>query len=266
MVYRPWIYVSPEYKFLYCQIPKVASTNWMKLMIELSKKITFNKTKSVHRHPIPMSLHFKPKVMKRLLKTYKKFVVVRDPFKRALSAYKDKFMPIRKGRNITKFKRLTKFITQYYRPASSENKNFYPSFDEFISYITDTSKLVRKSNAHYSEPRHWMPQTELCSLCQVNYDYVLNFDNMTAESKYLFEKLGIPPNFTLSPPKHLLPSVTKPVTNETYANFDQKTMKFFEDVSAKNIHALYQYYEKDYKMFGFKTPSLIKSLNLTDVV
>ena len=40
---------------------------------------------------------------------------------------------------------------------------------------------------------HWMPASDLCSLCSpsIKYDFVVKFENLDQEEKYLTERLGI---------------------------------------------------------------------------
>ena len=258
-VRMPWMFFSSAYKFIYCQIPKVASSNWMEIMSQLEGNLHRNKAKNIHSVKLPVITSMKYPGFKAIFNRYRKFMVIREPFKRVVSAYKDKLLPF-KNLNRTKFHRLAKFITYYYRSANSSNKNFFPSFEEFIAFITDAGAVATKYKPHYSEPRHWMPQTSLCYPCNIDYDYILELDRVAVESKYLFERLEVPENTTFPKSKRHL--------NQTYLfpAYDNETMEYFRSVSPNYIYALYRYYKKDYAVFGYKIPNLIHFWNFTDII
>ena len=77
--------VIPSLKILYCVTPKAASRQWRVMLYR------FNKVgKELRLHA------FYPRQQKQMLKTYFKFTFVREPFERILSAYKDKFVYLRR--------------------------------------------------------------------------------------------------------------------------------------------------------------------------
>eukprot|EP00057_Strongylocentrotus_purpuratus_P022026 XP_011676500.1 PREDICTED: carbohydrate sulfotransferase 11-like [Strongylocentrotus purpuratus] len=89
------IYFSDKHKLLYCFIPKVGCSNWKRVMMIL------NGSKNKISEMLPNEVH-EFNGMKRLaelsrteqqqkLQTYKKFVYVRNPFGRLLSAFNNKF-------------------------------------------------------------------------------------------------------------------------------------------------------------------------------
>jgi len=101
--------VDDKHKLLYCMIPKVACTTF-KMVIAKSltagnvseQKIHF----SWYIHSLGLNYQYKysKKEIELRLKTYFKFVVVRHPFDRLLSAYADKFLD--PERNMMTFPRL----------------------------------------------------------------------------------------------------------------------------------------------------------------
>ena len=93
------ILVSDKHKALYCYIPKVSCTNWKEVFIVMNGKATRDKVKGF---PIPKIHSVTQKGGYRLpsysnndilhrLQTYTTFLVVRNPFSRTLSTYREKF-------------------------------------------------------------------------------------------------------------------------------------------------------------------------------
>ena len=83
--------VLEKYKLVYCSVPKVACTVWKRILANL-EGIKINS--SVHQETkgkLKLLSDYTTEDRVKILKTFKKFTFVRDPFERLLSAYKDAF-------------------------------------------------------------------------------------------------------------------------------------------------------------------------------
>ena len=80
--------VDNKHKILYCYIPKIACTTWKKIMTHL---LGIKNNRSVHSQHFPLLGSYSKSKVRYILDNYYKFMFVRDPFERLLSAYKDKF-------------------------------------------------------------------------------------------------------------------------------------------------------------------------------
>ena len=84
------IIVNEKFKTLYCYIPKVGCTQWKKVMVQLNPSES-----DVWVHD-PSNFKFladyPQNESEQMMKSYFKFLFVREPFKRVLSAYIDKFL------------------------------------------------------------------------------------------------------------------------------------------------------------------------------
>ena len=109
------IFVTKTPQLLYCMVPKVASRQWRSLLARL------NRTRLQPQH--------NPTEVKYFFSRNYKFMFVREPFERLLSAYKDKFVnPVRPSayRNYQSYRR--KIVA---REALSADEN--PTFPESTS-------------------------------------------------------------------------------------------------------------------------------------
>uniref|UniRef100_H2Z9Y6 Carbohydrate sulfotransferase n=1 Tax=Ciona savignyi TaxID=51511 RepID=H2Z9Y6_CIOSA len=193
----PWMYVNHYHKAVYCQIPKVGTSNWLKIFAVLESQINDTSAvnaNSIHNVALPMVSYLNNTARNYVMKHYTKFVVVREPFDRALSAYKDKFL-VKPGYGRPAFLKLAKAIKEEYGNKSSQSsakQNAYPNFAEYVKYLVDP--LNDRIPSHYSEPRHWQPQTDLCYPCNIRYDYVLRLENIEEESEFILREIGAPSN------------------------------------------------------------------------
>lgn len=253
----PWIYVSHKYKLLYCEIPKAGSSNWLKLFSVLNG--IYNGTRSlsnnaVHYLPQVLLSHLTKSERVHALRTYTKFLVVREPMERALSAFRDKLerKPEFGG---PMFRYLASKIVEKYRSPDSSfsisrTLSKVPRFDEFVEFVTDPNNT--QLMLHYSEPRHWQPQSDLCYPCNIDYDYVLHMENIKYEADFMFRAEGLPSNVKYPPQTE----------NEAILGlrkYDILMSRYYSSVRRQHIDALIRYYEKDYSLFGYTVPSIFYS-------
>ncbi|XP_002130571.2 carbohydrate sulfotransferase 8 [Ciona intestinalis] len=242
----PWMYVNHEHKVVYCQIPKVGTSNWLKIFAVLESKM--NKTSDlgsnkIHDVALPMVSYLNRTTRDYAMKHYTKFLVAREPFDRALSAYRDKFIP-KEGYGRPMFAKLGKALIDRYR-NDSENptrSNPFPSFSEYVKYLTDPKNS--EVPTHYSEPRHWQPQSDLCYPCNINYDYILRIENIEEESDYILRKVGAPAGVRYPEQK-----------TKTSEEIKKDMMRVnYSQVPPADVNALFHYYGLDYQLFGYDPP------------
>ncbi|CAK8673554.1 carbohydrate sulfotransferase 10-like [Clavelina lepadiformis] len=256
----PWIYVSRKHRTLYCQTPKVGSTNWLKVFSVLEGK--FNDTENsaqVHNVPLLLLSYLNATEREFVLTNYTKFMVIREPFQRILSAYRDKFLP-HAGAGIPMFRNLGKKIAARYReddaiPRDLKKYNklaqkITPSFQEFLQYVVDGNNYVIPT--HYSEPRHWQRQIDLCYPCRINYDYVIDMKYAEEEANFVLKSAGVPPEIRY--PKNLNLPLDEMSKGDIAKRYQALPQQFYSKVNPKIVNDLYHYYKCDYDMFGFPPP------------
>ena len=168
------------------------------------------------------------------LKTYFKFLVVRHPMQRLVSAFRDKFG----SETQSGFK-------NYAREIQNQEKNCKLSFFNFIEYISSVhrNKINNYNNgARYLEG-HWAQYSTLCHPCHIDYDYIVKFETMREDAAYVLSKLE-PHHQCLEKKYHELFKNSQ----STSSVFDQ----YFSTLTAEQTERLKDIYNVDFKLFGYE--------------
>ncbi|XP_072899586.1 carbohydrate sulfotransferase 10 isoform X1 [Hemitrygon akajei] len=242
------IFVCDKHKILFCQTPKVGNTQWKKVLIVLNgefKSIEDIPEPLIHNHEkngLPrLSSYSAPEVTKRL-NTYFKFLIVRDPFERLISAFKDKFLKNPRFEPWYKFK-IAPAIIQKYRRNRTETKGL--QFDDFIRYLGDPNHKWLDVKIGESII-HWATYVELCAPCEIKYDIIGHHETLEKDAPYIIKKAGIS-NLVSYP--QIPPGITK--YNRT------KVEQYFAGISKRDIKRLAARFQGDFKLFGYAEPDFL---------
>ncbi|XP_060082231.1 carbohydrate sulfotransferase 11-like [Ylistrum balloti] len=236
---------------VFCYIPKISCTEWKTIFITLKGKVNSslldlgNVHRKYQRH-LSFLGSYSSRDQKRILENYKKYIVVRNPLERLLSAYRNKLA----GRG---FKDYTfqvegkKIVNRYRINATRESLKYGndTTFLEFVKYITD------KKTEHLND--HWDRYTTLCRPCLVKYDFIGKFETLSRDADYILRDIGAPTEVRF-------PSRSKKhnSTIETVKTVD----KYYSQVPAEYIKKLWKSYRSDFDLFGY---SLSDVLNVTSI-
>ncbi len=197
----------------------------------------------------------------------KSFLLVRHPFCRLVSAFRDKLERssthadyhkdlyyIHYGSKAVKMfrrKAKTRFGEDFFsaannfgspRPASpiglmGNRTQHHPIFWEFVQLL----KIQRPQ----SMDEHWSPIFHHCELCQVNYSHIFLHENLNVEAPLIRNILN---------PMHNYPDVEVRRLNQTAIVKNQYwTAKlYFRQLSERDILDLYSIYKLDFLIFGYK--------------
>lgn len=226
-----FVIVDDEHKLMYCSIPKVASTTFKRVLADLRglKQGIF-----VHR----------PSLWRRLreydqddrafrLKTYFKFIFVREPLHRLLSAYKDKFI----GKNRQFSNNIRKKIVKRLRPH-----DFHQNGDNNVSF----TEFVQFHSRHMNRNPHWRQYEKLCHPCVLNYDFIGHLETLQQDVQLLLKMARVDGRVTF-PPIHNATSLSD-------------VLQYYSKVSSKYIARLGEIYSNDFEMFGYEFPGPLTSL------
>ena len=157
-----------NYRFLYCPIPKIASSSFQSLISRLNSQNNVQKKVNYLYHcKYNLSLYnYKEREAVKILKdpSYFKFVFVRNPWERLLSAYLNKF--IRK-QNLEFF--VKEVVTNVYRQKGlTVDWEKSITFQQFLEYLSKTRD--EKLN------EHWKPQ--YLFLRTTKFDFIGKLENI----------------------------------------------------------------------------------------
>ncbi|KAG8225689.1 hypothetical protein J437_LFUL001721 [Ladona fulva] len=240
------IIVDVQHELLYCYVPKVACTNWKRIFMILTGKANSTNVMDIpandaHGQGILMRLsNYTSDEIEFYVNKFTKFLFVRHPFERLLSAYRNKleqhylssqYFQMRYGRQI---------IKRYRSNPSNESlmKGDDVTFQEFATYITSPDNSFNE---------HWKPIVDLCQVCLIDYDIVGKYDTLYEDAKFILKQIG---KSDVMFPHAIKPSGTGP-----------QLKKYYNTLSQKIIKDLYEIYKLDFELFGYSAEDYIKSNN-----
>ncbi|XP_068107774.1 carbohydrate sulfotransferase 14 [Hyperolius riggenbachi] len=227
------IIVNDKYKFLYCYVPKVACSNWKRLLKVLDGHLESVdvKLKMDHKSDLVFLSDLSVEQINQRLKNYFKFMFVRDPMERLLSAYRNKFGEIKEYQQ-----RYGLEIVKRYRKNPEMSKGDDVTFSEFLQYLLDED--VEKMN------EHWMPIYNLCQPCAVHYDFIGSYERLQEDANAVLEAIHAPA-YIQFPERQ---AWYKPVTKETLHYFLCNTPRGL-------IRELLPKYILDFSLYAYPLPN-----------
>ncbi|XP_037328991.2 carbohydrate sulfotransferase 12-like [Pungitius pungitius] len=253
--------VDDTHQIIYCYVPKVACTNWKRVMVVLSQSLISPSSGKPYTDPeaVPpdlvhnSSLHLtfakfwrhygslSRHLMALKLQHYTKFLFVRDPFVRLISAFRNKF-----GRpNEDFYKQFGSVMLRRFGNASGGlpetaaeafAAGIKPTFRQFIAYLLDPET---ESESVFNE--HWRQVYRLCHPCQVKYDFVGRLETLETDAQRLLRLLEVDGLLRF-------PSGAR---NRTAASWERD---WFAQIPETMRRELYELYEPDFEMFGYPKP------------
>ncbi|XP_069938020.1 carbohydrate sulfotransferase 11-like [Cherax quadricarinatus] len=171
------------------------------------------------------------RALKRKLNTYIKFLIVRHPYQRLLSAYRDKLEGTGEEFYI---KNYAYDIAKTYRQDGGDTNISKPgnglTFSEFVSYVSDRPK------DGFDE--HWRPYTQLCFPCDIHYDVIGKYETLVKDSEYFLRLIGAPEDLHFPT---FVPSNTSALLEAYMASLSQKQRESLRTI-----------YRKDFQMFNYE--------------
>ena len=134
--YNHPIIVNDEYKVIFCYIPKVACTQWKLVFLALDNRTDVGDLHN-DKHYKFLFYDYSDEDIKVRLQSYFKFIFVREPLERLLSAYNSKFVNKQWPRKLIESYK-TKILERYKQdePSSSSSDQDL-TFSKFIYYVSD---------------------------------------------------------------------------------------------------------------------------------
>lgn len=162
----------------------------------------------------------------------KKFLIVRHPLERLLSAYRDKLEHMQNREYY--YKRFGRRIVLKYRQSGNMTR-LEPTFAEFLRFI------VREK--YFDE--HWMPYSRTCQPCTIHYDYILKFETLDRDENFFIQDA----NLSRYLYERTYPENRNPLGATTRKVLDEYT----RGISQSLLDQVYKIYENDYKLFNYSS-------------
>jgi len=237
-----------KYHVIYSEIPKVASTNWVIFMATLDGRVTVDMDSydqklavvtnrpSLARIGLRYLSDLSYSVKDSYIKNYSKFVFVRHPYTRLVSAWIDKLNPgvdwyhRQYGRNILRLLRKNA-TTSVIKSGSGV------TFPEFVRYLIYLSKY---QGVGFDE--HWVPYYKLACPCTVQYDVIGKIETLSEDAAYVMtHSFRLPHNasFPSGSQSHVTGSTRHVVRS------------YMKQLTGDEQDALYTIYEWDFLLFNY---------------
>jgi len=232
--------VLEKSKLVYCTVPKVACTVWKRILANLEGH---NITQGVHmktKGKLKILSNYRTEDRSKILKTYKKFMFVREPFERLLSAYKDCFWGKFKRRQDTwkRYRKAIRFVLATRSGLDIDVNTDNTTFEQFATYLV----LRWREGGLFQE--HWREQYKLCHPCQVQFDYVGHYETLQDDAQFVLRKTKLDDR------------VSFPAWQPT--NTSALMKNYYSTLSLLRIRQLWNIYKKDFELFGYTYPGAIQ--------
>lgn len=250
--YKSHFIVNHEKKILYCYLPKVANTNFRRVFLGLQGVVPKNRIPYisgynvyfVHDDKFIYLNEFTDKEQHTMLNTYQKFMVVRDPFERLLSGYRNKFFhpnpehTAEFHRKVSSFYRIRPNLLKRegikVRTANFKEKPL--TFEEFLVYFIDTYEVGAFMNEHFTA------SNQLCDPCKTKIEYIAKYDTLFDDVQHIFDTLNIDIEF--------------PGRNDNYYAKETRNIErvYYEKIPKWLLMKVWHILKYDYVLFGFSLP------------
>ncbi|XP_045511309.1 carbohydrate sulfotransferase 11 [Colias croceus] len=242
------ILIDDQHKLLYCYVPKVACTNWKRILMILGGK--WNDTDVL---AIPGNLAHSAGMFRNLssaskeerdhmLENYHKMIIVRNPFERLLSAYRNKLEGDTPSAKYFQ-DRVGKRIIKAYRenPSNESLEHGHDvTFREFALFLTNKSGDL----ADVVNNEHWQPITNLCHPCLIKYTLVGKYETLLDDSLLALHTINA---------SNIVQFPRLAHTSGTA----QKLRSYFSQLELPLIRRLYKLYKYDYRIFNYDLDNIV---------
>ena len=168
------------------------------------------------------------------LQTYFKFMFVREPLHRLLSAYKDKFTTLGNPKYSPHYREK---IIKSYRPD-----DFKPGGENFITF----AEFIKYYSQDINPDQHWRQYERLCHPCFVNYDFIGRLETLEEDGTLLLKMAGIDDRVTF-------PAVHRQTSSD-------EVLKYYSQVPSEDIIRIGKQYVSDFLLFGYDYLGPVKLL------
>ena len=237
----PRLFVLKYRELVWCPVYKAGSTNWMKKLPALSNygsaDLQFLDRWFFDR-PNEFARFVAPEITSedQLPSDFVSFLVVRHPFHRLASAFRDKLSVGKRNAHffglygadiVTRWRSEAKgrFPDLAFEPPEA------PIFWEFVSSVIH-------DDLH---DEHWAPISASCGLCDLNYDFILKLESFAEDERFMMTSLGL---------DRFFPTRTSWENRRGTTN-SASVSALFRQLNGAEIEALVELYKEDFDFFEY---------------
>jgi len=256
--------LAEEEGLAWCRVGKVGTTAWSILFLllrdvppdQIAKAVIDLTAHDLLKQKFPS----RPSERMHMVKgehgvDYFKFMVVRHPFIRIVSAFRDKLETLAEH-NVRYHMRDAPRMTS--RRTFNSSVADSPTFPEFVEYLIRTPPNLMD--------KHWAPYSKVCLPCNISYSAILRLETLQLDADWLFPRLGLEklrrPWEQVAGGAAGVVKVDKESGEETVrvhggpggeggASSASLMEKYFSQLEKSAIVRLYEKYSVDFRMFGY---------------
>lgn len=182
-----------------------------------------------------------------------KMVVIRHPFSRLASCYQMMYRGQRWLKMIGDYQRIHMKYDVKDTVSNTPTNMSFPTFVEFVLHEAQNENESFDSISNYSpQALHWWPYTELCGVCNVQYDFIARIETFDSDLQKLIKKF---PEYR---------GVFRKMANKKFVrntNYNRQKLHsthyldLFRQITKVEIQKLYMRFKNDFEFGGYDYPS-----------
>ncbi|KAF6024579.1 hypothetical protein EB796_017139 [Bugula neritina] len=234
--------ISTHKHVLFCPILKAGSTNILRLLCWF-RGPPCSTIKNLKPHNmVPRYLERGNRIAVGNTKdflSYFSFTLVRNPWRRLVSVYIQKFIETRQGVGFCEIKTRFPRLHKYYRVNREKAMTF-------VNYLEMCVIGQHKEGGILAQNGHWRPQYHMCSFCDLEYTFIGKIETMKSDERVILNAFGFEDiDQTIADANsHLLPNEKANKTSILYEDL-------WRDVSDSTLKYLQDLYRIDFEMFQY---------------
>ena len=167
------------------------------------------------------------------LKTYYKFMFVRHPITRLVSAFREKFNNRTDPRDSNFYETVPDMLkySGKFNKATFNNLKTKVDFSDFLTYAFTSGKKVHGND-------HWGSMENLCSPCAIQYDFIGTQETFTQDTNYLL--------LTVFKSNQSIPTPRRPT-----GTGESTSLSYFKNISKELVKKVIDFYTRDALLFNY---------------
>ncbi|XP_055539620.1 carbohydrate sulfotransferase 11 isoform X2 [Wyeomyia smithii] len=238
-------FISPGHGLAWCSIFKAGSSAWM-FYFNLLGGYDHRFLQRTRASPIDLARRRFPRprnseLNDNLANTIS-FLIVREPFERLVSAYRDKL----EGSRNTYYRLLGQQIVAKFRKKDDKfalKQPKGPTFREFLEFLVSHYK----SGGRFDE--HWSPIYLFCTPCSINFTLIAKVETLQRDSEYIIRQAGLE-TLLLNKLPH---EKARAIENRSATKTRNVVSRYFSQIDERLLTEVLEIYQLDFELFGYNS-------------